>query len=227
MVRSASSRSFCPFQRRTLMHGDVVGLVALDFILWLILARVVCVPFVINIFGVHLDDRPGDVSSLRVPGHVIADLECSLHEGSPRIVLSNSTSRRPSRSRRTMVTVTSWNHGPVAAADPASGLDKQIPSVDLHQPGTHGLFGWPAEHGTGGHVKLAAVAATRHRRVVQRALPKGAPHVGTGVIEGVQMSVYTRHVHLGSRDVGNTHLPGDDIPRMTKSYQHGFDLQSS
>src|SRR5207253_3798924 len=144
MVRSASSRSFCPFQRRTLMHGDVVGLVALDFILWLILARVVCVPFVINIFGVHLDDRPGDVSSLRVPGHVIADLECSLHEGSPRIVLSNSTSRRPSRSRRTMVTVTSWNRGgPVAAADPASGLDKQIPSVDLHQPGTHGLFGWP------------------------------------------------------------------------------------
>src|SRR5205823_941201 len=98
MVRSASSRSFCPFQRRTLMHGDVVGLVALDFILWLILACVVNVPFVINIFGVHLDDRPGDVSSLRVPGHVIADLECSLHEGSPRIALSNSTSRRPSRS---------------------------------------------------------------------------------------------------------------------------------
>src|SRR5438445_770136 len=101
MVRSASSRSFCPFQRRTLMHGDVVGLVALDFILWLI---------------------------------------------------------------------------------------------------------------------LAAVAAARHRRVVQRALPKGAPHVGTGVIEGVQMSAHTRHVHLGSRDVENTHLPGDDILRLTKSY---------
>src|SRR5256886_16918852 len=84
MVRSASSRSFCPFQRRTLMHGDVVGLVALDFILWLILACVVRVPFVINIFGVHLDDRPGDVSSLRVPGHVIADLECSLHDESPQ-----------------------------------------------------------------------------------------------------------------------------------------------
>src|SRR5437763_3489949 len=218
MVRSASSRSFCPFQRRTLMHGDVVGLVARDFILWLILACVVRVPFVLNIFRVHLDDRPGDVSSLRVPGHVIADLECSLHEGSPRIALSNSTSRRPSRSRRTMVTVTSWDRGPVAAADPASGPDKQIPSVDLHQVGTHGLFGWPAEHSTGGHVKLAAVAAARHRRVVQRALPKGAPHVGTGVIEGVQMSVYTRHVHLGSRDVENTHLPGDDILRMTKSY---------
>src|SRR6266566_4406115 len=85
MVRSASSRSFCPFQRYTLMHGDVVGLVTLDFILWLILACVVRVPFVINIFGVHLDDRPGDVSSLRVPGHVIADLELSLHDGPLRI----------------------------------------------------------------------------------------------------------------------------------------------
>src|SRR5205823_12401186 len=134
MVRSASPRSFCPFQRRTPMHGDVFCLFALNFILWLILACVVRVLIVISIFGVHLDDPPGDVSSLRVPGHVIADLEWSLHEGSPRIVLSNSTSRRRSRSRRTMVTVTSWNRGPVAAADPASGLDKQIPSVDLHQP---------------------------------------------------------------------------------------------
>src|ERR1051325_3406983 len=115
---------------------------------------------------------------------------------------------------------TSCHRGPVAAAAPASGLDKQIPAVDLHQPGTHGLFGWPAEHSTGGHVKLAAVAAARHRRVVQRTLPKGAPHVGTGVIEGVQMSVHTRHVDLGSRDVEDTHLPGDNILRMTKSYKH-------
>src|SRR5438094_10663147 len=102
MVRSASPRSFCPFQRRTPMHADVFGIVCLNLILWLILACVVRVPFVINIFGVHLDDPPGDVSSLRVPGHVIADLAWSLHAGSPRIVLSNSTSRRRSRSRRTM-----------------------------------------------------------------------------------------------------------------------------
>src|SRR5437773_12147990 len=40
------SQPFCLFQGRTLMHGDVVGLVALDFILWLILTRVVGVPFV-------------------------------------------------------------------------------------------------------------------------------------------------------------------------------------
>src|SRR5437016_9433298 len=101
---------------------------------------------------------------------------------------------------------------------PASSLDEQILALDLHQPGTHGLFGWSTQHGTRGHVKLAAVAAARHRRVVQCTLRKGASHVGTGVIEGVQMSVYTRHVHLGSCDVENTHLPRGHVLRMTKSY---------
>src|SRR5205809_7688526 len=68
-----------PSQHRALVQGDVVGLVALDFILWLSLARVVGVPFVINVFTVHLDDPPDDVPSLRVPGYVIAHLEISLH----------------------------------------------------------------------------------------------------------------------------------------------------
>src|ERR1043166_7674177 len=95
MGRSESSRSSCPFQRSTLMHGNVVGLVTLNFILWLILARVVDVPFVINVCGVHLDDRPADVSGLGVPGYTIAEPKCFLHAGSPRIVLSKSTSRRP------------------------------------------------------------------------------------------------------------------------------------
>src|SRR5216117_1112520 len=74
-----------PSQHRALVQGDVVGLVALDFILWLSLARVVGVPFVINAFRVHLDDCPADVPSLRVPGYVIAHLELSLHDGPPRI----------------------------------------------------------------------------------------------------------------------------------------------
>src|SRR5438874_11307240 len=72
-------------QRRALVQGDVIGLVALDFILWLSLARVVRVPFVINVLHVHLDDSPADVPSLRVPGYVIAHLELSLHDGPPRI----------------------------------------------------------------------------------------------------------------------------------------------
>src|SRR5436309_11528148 len=48
-------------------------------------ARVVGVPFVVNVFCVHLDDYPADVPSLRVPGHVLAYLELSLHDGPPRI----------------------------------------------------------------------------------------------------------------------------------------------
>src|SRR5215211_4074417 len=56
-----------PLQRRTLVHRDMVGLVALDVVLRLILARVVSVAFVFDVLGVHLDDFPTDVSSLRVP----------------------------------------------------------------------------------------------------------------------------------------------------------------
>src|SRR5437773_10268147 len=73
-----------PSQHRALVQGDVVGLVALDFILWLSLARVVGVPFVINVFRVHLDDFPADVPSLRVPGYVIVHFELSLHDGPSR-----------------------------------------------------------------------------------------------------------------------------------------------
>ena len=82
-VRAGYGRSICFLQRRTFVHRDVVGLVALDFILRLFLARVVCLAFVINIFRVHRDDLASDVASFRIPFHVIADLECSRHVGLP------------------------------------------------------------------------------------------------------------------------------------------------
>jgi hypothetical protein len=44
------------FQRRALVHRDMVGSIALDLILWIIFTRMVRVPFVINIFCVNLDD---------------------------------------------------------------------------------------------------------------------------------------------------------------------------
>src|SRR5215470_6781345 len=72
-----------PFQRRTLVHRDVVGLVALDFVLRVILAGVMRVPFVIDISGMHFDNLAADAAGLRVPGHMIADLEFG-HAGSPR-----------------------------------------------------------------------------------------------------------------------------------------------
>ena len=61
----------------TFVHRDVVRLVALDFILRIILARVVRISFVIEIFGMNLDDLAADMPGFRVPGHVIADFEVS------------------------------------------------------------------------------------------------------------------------------------------------------
>jgi len=65
------------------VYRDVVGLVALDFILGLFLARVVCIPFVIDIFCVHLNDRAADVPGLRVPCHMITDAKFPRHAGLP------------------------------------------------------------------------------------------------------------------------------------------------
>ena len=67
------------------MHGDVVGPVALDFILWLIPARMVCVSLEVNVARVHLSDRSADVPCLRIPGYVIADLEIPF-DGIPPLI---------------------------------------------------------------------------------------------------------------------------------------------
>lgn len=57
------------------MHRDVICLAALDFVLRIVLARVMRVSFLVNIFCVHLYDFAADVSGLRVPGHVNSDFE--------------------------------------------------------------------------------------------------------------------------------------------------------
>ena len=44
------------------MHCDVVSRVALDLVLGFIVACMVRVAFVVNIRGMHFDDRPADVS---------------------------------------------------------------------------------------------------------------------------------------------------------------------
>lgn len=48
---------------------------ALNFILWIVLARVMRVSFVGDIFFVHLYYLATDMASLRVPSHVISDFE--------------------------------------------------------------------------------------------------------------------------------------------------------
>src|SRR5579864_6886213 len=111
-LRGAVIGSFsgvCLLQRRAFVHGDVVGLVALDFILRIIRRRVVRISLVIRIFRMNLDDLAADMTGLRVPGHVIPDLEFLCHDGTPPVTLlstridvsrSSVTLRwRPSRTR--------------------------------------------------------------------------------------------------------------------------------
>lgn len=70
-------------ERRPFVHGDMVGLAAFDFILWILLARVVRVALVVHVSGVHLDDRAADMPGFGVPGHSISHFESFRHDGSP------------------------------------------------------------------------------------------------------------------------------------------------
>src|SRR6185312_6983211 len=53
-------------QHPTFMHRDVIGLAALDFILRIVLARVMGVPFVVSVLCMDLDDLAADMAGLRV-----------------------------------------------------------------------------------------------------------------------------------------------------------------
>jgi hypothetical protein len=67
-------------QGRAFVHRDVVGLVALDFILRFILAGAVHMSFVVNILEVDPDNRAAHVSCFRIPRHMIANCEPLSHE---------------------------------------------------------------------------------------------------------------------------------------------------
>src|SRR5450759_4583118 len=62
-------------QHRRFVQGDVIGLVALDFILRLVRGGMVYVTFVVDVTSVHFDDFPAHPSGFRIPTHVIAYLE--------------------------------------------------------------------------------------------------------------------------------------------------------
>ena len=57
------------------MHCDVIGRVALDFVLWIVRAGVNRVPLELDLGGYHSDDLSRDAASFRVPAHVITALE--------------------------------------------------------------------------------------------------------------------------------------------------------
>jgi hypothetical protein len=70
-------------QRRAHVHGDVLGLIALDLVLRFILGGVARMPLVLGVARVKLDNSASDVPSLRIPSDVIADLKSVRHNGSP------------------------------------------------------------------------------------------------------------------------------------------------
>src|SRR5260221_11742591 len=58
-----------------LVQGDVIGLVALDFILRIIRRSTVNIAFIFDGSLMHFDDFSAHTSSFRIPAHVIANLE--------------------------------------------------------------------------------------------------------------------------------------------------------
>jgi hypothetical protein len=79
-------RPYVPMlQRCCLVQGDVIRLIALDFVLRILLARMVDVSFIIHILRMHFHNPAADVPGLGVPGHVIANFETIRHDSSPTI----------------------------------------------------------------------------------------------------------------------------------------------
>lgn len=59
----------------SLVQGDVVSLVALDFVLRVIRARVMDITFIVHVFFVHLHDPAADAASFRIPADMISNFE--------------------------------------------------------------------------------------------------------------------------------------------------------
>jgi len=62
-------------ERGPLVEGDMIGLAALDLVLWIIGARMVGIAFDVELASMHADDRAADTSGLGIPAHAIMDLE--------------------------------------------------------------------------------------------------------------------------------------------------------
>jgi len=46
-------------------------------------------------------------------------------------------------------------------------LDEQIFTLELNEPGTHGLVGWTTKYSARGHIELTAVTWARHSRAIK------------------------------------------------------------
>jgi len=56
------------------MSGDMIRFITFNFILRILLRGVMCIAFVIEVPGMHFDDRAGNPSRLGIPTYFIAAL---------------------------------------------------------------------------------------------------------------------------------------------------------
>src|SRR5690554_7169442 len=71
--------------RTALVRGDVIGLVARDLVLRIVIAGTMRVTLVVEVGRVHLRDPPAHATRLRVPADVISDLEALGHARLPDV----------------------------------------------------------------------------------------------------------------------------------------------
>lgn len=67
------------FQRTFLMHRQMPGLVAFDFVLRFVFGGLAMAPHELDVAGVDLGDFAIDVAHFGIPGHVVADFEGVSH----------------------------------------------------------------------------------------------------------------------------------------------------
>lgn len=66
-------------ERGTLVEGDMIRLAALDFVLWIVRARMVLIALDLELANMDADDRAADAPRLGIPAHPIMDIEILRH----------------------------------------------------------------------------------------------------------------------------------------------------
>jgi hypothetical protein len=79
-----------PGERGTPVEGDMIGLAALDLVLWIVRARMVGIAFDLELVSMYADDRAADSAGLGIPAHAIMDLEAFRHGCSIRCRLKTA-----------------------------------------------------------------------------------------------------------------------------------------
>src|SRR5215471_14337457 len=96
-------------KRGALVQSDMVGLVALNFVLRLVLARVMHVTFVTHVLRVRLYDSAADSSCLGIPTHVVADLKVFCHAFTLRRHVGQDTNPVGNRTVPVQMPLLQWN----------------------------------------------------------------------------------------------------------------------